>query len=156
MRHVALPALASDNEPRIESVTNKKLYAKAADTDPRKKDGVKFSIPAEQFEYPQFDSIEEFINDAGSAEKALARINDATCDRAVSTGKNYIRTASTGTEQEIVAKGLALAKAFSWSKVDSSVSAATVKNVITDARAKFKAGEISADELVKMVMALEV
>ena len=156
MRTVALPAKDSEGNERVERITNKKLYAKAGDEDKRKKDGVIFQIPADQFVAPQFDTWIEIVNDCGGEDKAIARFNDATVDRAVASGKNYIRTASTGTEQEIVTKGVKMVAEFSWSKVETSVSAATVKNTVSDARAKFKAGEITQEELIQAIMDLNL
>lgn len=150
-----LPAKTSKGEDRVETVTNKKLYEKSDDAT-KVKNGAVFNIPADQFSYPQFDSVEEFVNDCGGAEKAVKMLNWVTEDRAVSSGKGYIRTATTGTEEEIVKKGLKQTAEFSWSKVDSTTSAATVKTTVADIRAKFKAGEMSAADVAAAIEALDI
>lgn len=82
------------------------------------KDGPSLEIefPAELMSYPQFDSFAEFVEDAGGEERALEIINDVTAKFATSSGKAFIRNATTGSEEEIVTAGCKTARDFSWKK----------------------------------------
>lgn len=107
-----LPAKNSKDEDNVIEITNKKLDEKI-DT------GIKFTIPADKFEFTQFESLEEFVQEAGSNDRALEIINDLKRDVAASAGKNYIRTATKGTIDEIIAAGLSVTKTHSFSKSET-------------------------------------
>ncbi len=172
MRHERLPATLnkkdSDKEsptfgqnlPNIVKVTNTvrmKEEAKAKGLE--KVPELSIEIPANEFEYPQFDSIKEAIDDAGGEDKFLAIFNDLTAKDATATGKAVIRTATSGTEQEIVAAGLKACKLFSW-KEESSLSLkerAQGFDEVAQLAAKVKSGEITMtlDDLMARVLALQ-
>lgn len=108
-----LPAKNSKDEPNVIEITNRKLGVTEEN-----KDGTKFEIPAEKFEYTQYDSLEEFIQDAGSPDRALELVNSLKRDDAVSAGKNYIRTATKGTVEEVINAGLSVTKSHSFAKTN--------------------------------------
>lgn len=112
MKTEKLPALNSKKEPNVIKVTNP--VRDKDNTEGSKQ--VVFEFPAESFEYSQYESYEEFVQDAGSAERALDLINEMKKDTAVTAGKNYIRNATKGTNEEIIAAGLAVTKSHSFAK----------------------------------------
>lgn len=156
MRHVSLPAKDSQDKEAFVKVTNKKLYEKAPDTDPRKLNGIVIKIPAVLFEAPQDDSLQEAINEAGGEDKLLKILQDLKLDLAVNAGKTKIRNASTGTVDEITKSGIKTCREFSWGSFLTTTSAANVKATISDLRTRFLAGELSADDLVAQISAMNI
>lgn len=132
-----LPAKNSKDEANIIEITNRKL-------DEKLEKGTLFEIPAEQFEYSQYESLEEFVQDAGSNERALELVNAFKRDDAVTAGKNYIRTATKGTVEEVVKAGLAVTKSHSFAK-SSELSAKESKDALSALRAEI--GNLTESEI---------
>lgn len=132
-----LPAKNSKEEPNVIEITNRKL-------DEKLEKGTLFEIPAEQFEYTQYESLEEFVQDAGSADRALELVNAFKRDDAVTAGKNYIRTATKGTTEEVVKAGLAVTKSHSFAK-STELSAKESKDALSALRAEI--GNLSEAEI---------
>lgn len=141
MRHLTLPAKTSKDEPNFVDITNRKL-------DETIEGGTKFHIPAEKFQFPQFDSLEEATQAAGSSDRLLEIVNEYTRDTSVAAGKNYIRTATKGTEDEIVDAGLAVAKNYSLVKSET-LTAKEAKDALTSLKADI--GNLSEADIAARV-----
>lgn len=127
--------------------------ALAGETDGKKNPPIVFEIEQDRFEYPQFGpeiptnekgeptraltddeaqtGIQEFVNACGSVQRALEVINEATEKAAVNTGKAHIRTAPSGSMEQIVEAGLAKSRNFSW-VAEKKVKVADIKNAIDE------------------------
>lgn len=106
--------------PNIVTVSNAVRH-KDSTPEGQKVPVLEIKFPAELMQYPQFESIAEFITDCGSEARALDVLNDVTQKFATSAGKSVIRTATTGTDDEIVESGLRTSKSFTW-KEESKMS----------------------------------
>jgi hypothetical protein len=144
MRYATLPSKNSKDEPNVVAITNRKL-------DETLEGGTKFEINAERFSYPQFDSIEEFVQSAGSDARALEIINDNARDVAVAAGKNYIRTATKGTHDEIVDAGISASKNYSFVKSEN-LTAKEAKDALTSLKADIS--NLSEADIAKRVREL--
>lgn len=137
---------------------------------------VEFEIPQASFEYPQFGpdprstdaegkvtereltdeearaGIEEFIQNAGSAVRALEIINDATKTAAVNGGKNKVRVATTGTREAIIEMGLKTSREFTWAAVER-VTTAKIRDTLDQIKSA-GVDEIPADQLREMLKRL--
>jgi hypothetical protein len=113
---------------------------------------VKFEIPAERFEFKQFDSYDEFVADAGSPERALAIINEETMKAATASGKASIRTATMGTEEEMIEAGLRVSRSFTW-KEETTLSTKDKANKFDELTALI--GKVDPEELLKRLQELQ-
>lgn len=156
MHFEKLPATVASGEnkgkPAVVTISNSVL---AGETDGKKNPAIVFEIPAADWEYPQFGPalpkkedgsdardytddearqvIEEFVQNAGSVQRAAHVINDATRTASVNTGKGKIRTApqSAGTREQIVESGLLATRNFTWAE-EKKVSVAEIRSTIED------------------------
>ena len=113
---------------------------------------VVFEFPAQIMEFPQYDTLAEFIADCGSDERALEVLNEVTEKFATAAGKTAIRTASSGTPDEIIEAGIRVSKNYSW-KVETKLS-------IKDKATKYdelmaSAATLSPEELMARIMELQ-
>ncbi len=140
-------AKAGEYRPNIVEITNN--VRNKADT-PAGQDviPVKISIPAERFEYPQFETLEEAAADCGGVDKLLAVFNDVTRDAATRDGKAAVRMATNGTEEEMIEAGLRKCKTYTW-REDTSVSAKEKINRFDELQSLFKEGKLTMEELAK-------
>jgi hypothetical protein len=99
--------------PNFVTVSNTAYFKDSEDKDLKGKT-LEIKFPAQKMSYPVFESLDEFINDAGGSERALEVINDVTQKYATSQGKAVIRNATTGTEDSIVEAGCKASAEFSW------------------------------------------
>jgi len=119
MRHEALSATLNKKDelgnplPNLITVSNS-VRNKDSVPDGAKVPVLEIRFPAELMQYPQYDTFDEFISDCGSAERALDVINDMTQKVATSAGKAAIRTATSGSEDEIIELGLRTSRSFTW------------------------------------------
>jgi hypothetical protein len=143
MKFVTLPAKLQDESDNIVKITNKKL-------DPASEKGTIFEIPADRFEYPQVESLDEAVQIAGSSDRLLEVINDHLRDDSVGEGKNSIRMATTGTIDDIILAGLSKTKNFTWVET-AKVSAAEAKEKFGNLAALVKEKNLSNDELAEAV-----
>jgi len=107
-------------------------------------------VEQDRFEYPQFGpeptkddkgkevdlteeqaqaGIQEFIDNAGSALKALDVLNDVTKKAATTEGKNHIRLQEAGSVDDAVAAGLKRSHDFSWKSVERASNKEVVSAV---------------------------
>lgn len=140
MRYVTLPALNSKKEPNIIEITNAKIV----------EGGQKFTIPAERFEFAEYDTIQEFVQECGGEDAARAIINEFKKADAVNAGKNKIRTATSGTEEEIIAAGLAATRSHSFAAAER-ITAAEAKEKLTNLKEIVAAGNLSEADLAAAV-----
>jgi hypothetical protein len=157
MRYGHLPATDSKDNPRHEKITNTKITKRQDD----KGNPVPFTfeIPAELFEFPQFESLAEAVNDASSEEKLLAFINDAVAARAVSRSKNAIRNAtestvgSAGNYEDVVTNGLTISKSYTINEPDE-LSTKQKASTLDDLAKAAKGGTMTPEEIAEALKAL--
>lgn len=157
MKFGHLPATDSKEQPRHEKITNTKITKRTDD----KGNAVPFlfEIPAEQFQYPQFDTLQEAVNDATSEEKLVSFINEAVAARAVSRAKNAIRNATestvgnAGNYADVVEKGLNISKTFTINEPDelSTKQKATTLDELAQAA---KSGSLTPEQIAEQLKAL--
>jgi hypothetical protein len=99
--------------PNIVKVSNT-VYNKESTPEGQTVQPLEIKFPAELMSYPQFDTLEEFITDCGGSDRALEVVNDLTQKFATGAGKTSIRTATVGSEEEIVEAGCKASREFSW------------------------------------------
>lgn len=166
MRHERLPSTLNkkypNDHPEVElrgqpmpntvSITNT-AYNKGKG--PNGTDGppLKFEIAAERFEYPQFDSYDEFVADAGSPEKALEIINDITRNASTAAGKNVIRLATTGEEEDIIEAGLRASRTYSW-KEEATLTVKDKASKLDELTSLAQQGKITGEELMARMLEL--
>lgn len=130
MQIAHLPEKKANDEVNTVEILNRKR-------DPKNAEGIKFNIPAEQFEYQVAETIEEIKQLCGGEAEMLKVFNDHLRDDSVNEGKNYIRMATNGTPEEIIAAGLAKSRAFTFiesakvSLKDRAEAYDSLKNLIT-------------------------
>ena len=104
--------------PNIVTVTNAVRRADELSDEDKKAEKkapeLKLQFPAELMKFKQYDSLAEFVTECESEKRALEVINDVTAKFATSAGKTAIRTATTGTEDEIIQSGLRACLDFTW------------------------------------------
>lgn len=119
MRHETLsPVLNKKDEkgnplPNFVTVSNT-AYFKDHEDPTLKGKTLEIKFPAQEMSFPVYETLEEFINDCGGAERALEVVNDVTQKYATSQGKAVIRNATTGDEASIISAGCKASQEFSW------------------------------------------
>lgn len=137
MRTEKLPAINSQDEPNVVTITNPKLPSGEVDEQGNPKLGYKFEIPGEDFEYSQFENLSEFVTDAGGEDRALKLINNYKRDTALFLGKTKIRTTVTGSASDILKAGLQACKNHSF-LMEDVISAKDAKDALTMIGGKLK------------------
>lgn len=156
MRYDKLPATLNKKDeqgnplPNTVKITNN-VRMKAEAKEGEEVPSVELRIPAERFEFKQFESYDEFVADAGSSERALAIINEETMKAATAAGKAAIRTATLGTEEEMIEAGLRVSKNFSW-KEDTTLSTKDKANKFDEIQALI--GKVEPAELMRRLQEL--
>ena len=116
---------------------------------------VELVISAESFEFIQYENFDEFTAECGGLDAALEIVNDLKRNAATAAGKNAIRMATLGTEDEMIASGLRICKNHSF-KQEATIST-------KDKAARFDElsqllssgdGQISQEELMRRVLEL--
>lgn len=153
MHFATLPEKTSKGEVRIEEIKNNKLRV---DSD-QKPIPVEFKIAATQFKFRQFDSIEEFIADASSTEKALEYVNTCFASDAVTAGKNQIRNATTAVDKEnysdVVSSALKAVETYTLNQPES-LSTKDKANAFDELAALAGSGSVDPAELLRRLTAL--
>lgn len=122
-------------ELNIVSVTNAKaegLTVGAFDSGvvveiPENKKGFTYKIPAENFQFNQYDALAEFIADCGGESKALEIVNDFKRDSACDAAKAILRTSTNKDTNAVVKNALGAALTHSFeeaAKIDAKEFAA--------------------------------
>lgn len=130
------------NLPNVIKITNRSL-------DETAEDGIKFEIPAAEFEYPQAENDEDRIQLCGGAENALKVFNKMLATDALSLAKTKIRIAASGSKEEIVASAKLACKNFTYVE-ETTLTAAEAKNRVSELRAIAARGDLTNDELAAM------
>lgn len=160
MRYGRLPEFqkAKDDEgnalPNRVTVTNAligKGKGPEKDGKPTDLEPLKIEFAANLMEFPQYDTLAEFIQACGSDVRALEVVNEVTEKFATASGKTTIRTATSGSAEDIIAAGLRDSKNYSW-VVENKMS-------VKDKAQNFDAimalvGTIPAEELAKRLAEL--
>lgn len=144
---VAGTAKAGDPMPNIVEITNN-VRNKADTKQGEKVIPVVLSIPAPRFVYNQYDSLEEFVTECGGLELALENINEFKRNAATLAGKNSIRTATNGDEEQMISSGLSVCLNHSF-KVDTSVSAKEKVSRFDELANLYKSGKLTMEEMAK-------
>ena len=138
-----LPALNTKKEPNLISITNAKIegwepgtydrgvVAKTAESGK----GITLQIPAENFEYNQYNSIDEFTADCGGEEKVLTIINDFKKSASLDSGKVSMRVTTNKDINAVVTEALGKVLNHSFAEDES----------LTGKEAKEKLNELKAD-----------
>lgn len=142
MQTKTLDAKTAKGEPNIVKISNAKLTG-----DP--KNPQKFEINAERFEFQVPDSWQEVVQSAGSEDQALAFVRAAWEDAATTAGKNYIRNASSGSPEQIVAEGLKRTLEWTPAAVER-VTAAEIKKEFEDIRTNIQ--NMSPEEVYQRML----
>lgn len=172
MRTESLPSVYVSGEDKGKTAFVKIANAKLghpADSDDKE---TALRIQQDKFRYPQFgpqaevdekgdekplsDSdarlgLEEFVVNAGSVQRALEIINDATRDAAVFEAKTHIRTAESGKVEDVVTAGLNKSANFTW-KATERVSVKEFKSTMDELKARAAAGATLTDEEIAAVV----
>lgn len=117
------------------------------------KEAVVFEFPAKLLEFPQFDSLDEFVAQCESAERALEVINEMTSKVATATGKNVIRSMASGSEDEIIRAGITASRNFTW-KVEKQLSAKDKAARYDALMAEVASGKLSPEQIAARVAEL--
>lgn len=171
MKFLHLPAKKADDTDNVVRITNPKIigdigylteedegYVEGEETiDPstvdsagNPKPGFTFEIPATEFEYGQYETINEFYEDCGGEEKALAVLNTFKRDAALDAGKQKIRTTVTGSRSDILQAGLAATKNHNF-LVSTELSASKSKDILLSLGGNLK--DMDAEEIKKKLLA---
>ena len=156
MRHESLSATLNKKDENGNALPNLVTVSNSVRNKDSVPDGAKVPVleirfPAELMQYPQFDTFDEFVSDCGGTERALEVINDMTQKVATSAGKAAIRTATSGSEDEIIELGLRTSRTFTWREEQ--------KLAVKDKAARFDeimklAGQLPAEELARRIAEL--
>lgn len=158
MRFENLPATLNKKDdngnplPNIVTVSNT-AYNKASTPEGQKVQPIEIKFPAERMSYPQFDTLAEFIEQCGSEARALEVINDVTAKYATTAGKAEIRTATTGTEEDIINLGCNVSRNFSW-KVEEKISTKDKAAAFDLLRAEIASGKLTPEQIAERTMQL--
>lgn len=143
MRTEHLPELNTKKEKNVVQITNAKLTGVPAGAfdngvaveDSKSGEGSTISIPAELFEYKQFDSLSEFVADCGGDSQALEMVNDFKRSASLDEAKVGIRTTTNSDINVVVAAALKSCLDHTFSGANK-ISGREAKELITDLRAK--------------------
>lgn len=139
-------------EPNVISVTNNAYYKDSEDPALKGK-ALEIKFAAERMSFPQFDSLAEFVEQCGSEARALDVVNDVTQKYATTSGKAFVRNATTGSEDEIVLGGCQTSRDFSW-KIVEQLSTKDKANAFEQIAALAQSGNLTPEEIMARILAL--
>lgn len=145
-----LNAKLKDGSANVVSISNRKIDVTKDSEGKEVVTPKTFLIPAERFEYPQAENWEEAYQFCGGQAQALAVFNDSLRDASVTEGKNSIRMASAGTEEDIINAGLNKTKNYTFIEQEK-VSAAEAKEAFGNLRALVSEGNLSEADLLAAI-----
>lgn len=167
MKTARLDPKMSNGNPNVITITNKEKLVPAEtvgnaliDKEHPEK-GFKlgeylFTIPAEKFEFKEFENVQEALADAGSEVQLVSFINDALALRATAKAKNYIRNAETssvgiaGDFADVVEAGLKISRDYTINE-PTELSTKQKAAAYDDLIAQAKAGTASPEQLAEML-----
>ena len=137
-----LPALNTKKEPNLIKVSNAKIegwvpgtydrgvVAKTAESGK----GITLEIPAENFEFNQYDSYAEFVADCGGEEKVLTLINDFKKNASLDSGKVSMRVTTNKDINAVVTAALTSVLNHSFIE-DEALTGKEAKDAINELKA---------------------